>query len=117
MRRAQRLANRRDFAAVYRRGRPLRAGLLILRALRTERELSRFGFTVRKELGNAVARNRTKRRLREAVRSLPVGAGWDFVINARRGAADADYNELQGALRELMARAGVLQDSDESTAR
>jgi ribonuclease P protein component len=117
MRRAQRLANRRDFAAVYRRGRPYRTGLLVLRALPTGRELSRFGFTVRKELGNAVVRNRLKRRLREAVRSLRVGSGWDLVINARRGAPNAEFQHLTAALRELMSRAGVLQDSEEAGAR
>lgn len=116
MRRAQRLRQRREFAAVYRRGRPYRSDLLVLRALRTKHPLSRFGFTVGRATGKAVVRNRVKRRLREAVRSLPVAAGWDLVLNARRGAAEADYHRLRAVVSELMARARVLDDSKEVSA-
>ena len=93
---------------MYRRGRPYRSELLVLRALRTQRPVSRFGFAVGKVLGKAVVRNRLKRRLRESVRSLPVAHGWDLVLNARRGAQDADYHELRSNVAELMSRAGVL---------
>lgn len=117
MRRAQRLRQRREFAAVYRHGRPYRSDLLILRALRTGRPLSRFGFTAGLALGKAVVRNRLKRRLREAVRSLPVAAGWDLVLNARRGAAEADYYRLRAVVSDLMARAGALRDSEEGSTR
>lgn len=113
MRRAHRLRQRREFAAVYRRGRPFRSDLLILRAVRTGRPLSRVGFTVGRALGGAVVRNRLKRRLRQAVRSLPLAPGWDLVLNARRGAAKADYHRLREALTGVMRRAGVLGDVEE----
>lgn len=117
MRRAQRLRERRDFAAVYRRGRRYQGALLILRAVRTDRPLSRFGFTAGKALGNAVVRNRLKRRLRESVRSLQVAPGWDIVLNARREAGTAEYQRLQAQVSELMARARVLEKSEEESAR
>lgn len=99
---------------MYRHGRPYRSDLLVLRVLRTDRSLSRFGFAVGRALGNAVARNRVKRRLREAVRSLPVAPGWDVVLNARRGAAEAGYQRLRAELRDLLARTRVLQESEET---
>jgi ribonuclease P protein component len=117
MRRAQRLRERRDFAAVYRRGRPYRGALLILRAVRTGRPLSRFGFTAGKALGNAVVRNRLKRRLRESVRSLQVAPGWDVVLNARREAGTAEYQRLRTQVADLMARARILQESEEESTR
>ena len=86
---------------------------MVLRALRTGRPLSRFGFTVGRALGKAVVRNRVKRRLREAVWSLPVVPGWDLVLNARRGAEEADYRRLRSVVAELMGRAGVLQKAKE----
>ncbi len=115
MRRAQRLRQRREFAAVYRRGRPYRNELLVLRALRRDGPVSRFGFTVGRALGSAVARNRIKRRLREAARSLPVVSGWDIVINARQGAAQADYWKLRGALVGLLSKAGLLQSEGQGS--
>ena len=117
MRRAQRLRQRRDFAAVYRRGRPYRGQLLVLRTLPTGDAESRFGFTASVALGNAVVRNRVKRRLREAARSLDVGHGWDLVVNARQGAAKADYQRLRAQLSELLSRAGVLQSGKEESGR
>ena len=111
MRRAERLRKGSEFAAVYHRGRPHRSDLLILRALRTDASTSRFGFTAAKTLGNAVLRNRLRRRLKEAARSLPVAGGWDLVINSRRGAASASYDQLRSQIRELLGRAGVLKES------
>ncbi len=80
----------------------------MLRVLATNEPISRFGFTTRKALGNAVVRNRLKRRLREAVRVQPVTDGWDAVINARRGAESASYQRLTEELNNLMERAGLL---------
>lgn len=82
----------------------------MLRVLETSNPMSRFGFIASATLGNAVARNRLKRRLREAVRSLAVVPGWDIVVNSRRGAPEASYDQLRSQLAELMSRAGLLQE-------
>ena len=108
MRPEQRLRQRGDFDAVYRRARPYRSDLFVLRALRTDLPSSRFGFPVRQAVGNAVVRNRIKRRLREVVSAMPIAGGWDVVVSARVGAADADYQRLRKTVRDLMTRAGVL---------
>ena len=58
----------------------------------------RFGFTVTKKVGNAVVRNRARRRLREAVRlasaALPVKPGHDYVIVGRLEAVRRSFEEL-----------------------
>ena len=108
-RRAQRLKSRSEFAAVYRDGKPFRSEFVVLRALRTNGPVSRFGFATGRALGGAVVRNRVKRRLREIVRALPVAEGWDVVLNARSGAVGADFSELANAVAGLMRKAGVLE--------
>lgn len=69
----------------------------------------RVGFTCSKKVGNAVARNRAKRRLRAIARAvLPEAgrAGWDYVLIGRAGAtATRDHaamlEDLRGALRQV----------------
>ena len=110
----RRLRRRNDFAAVYRNGRIQSNPLLVLRVLPTDRETTRFGFVVGKAVGGAVVRNRVKRRLREAVRQLPIAAGFDVVIGARKPAAEAPFSALLAALTALTAKAHICSPAGEA---
>ena len=70
---------------------------------------SRVGFSVGKHVGNAVVRNRVKRRLREVVRQVDLQEGWDLVFIARGPVAQEDFRQVQRAAHELLRRAGILQ--------
>lgn len=107
MRRNQRLTSAKDFAAVYANGRPVRSNALILRVVPNGRDVSRFGFTTAKVLGNAVLRNRLRRQLKAAASSLGVAGGWDLVVNVRRGAVGQSYGILRNQLRKLLDRGNV----------
>ena len=108
MQKQHRLRKSRDFAAARREGKSWADKRLVLVARRTDAEHCRFGFSVSKRVGNAVVRNRIKRRLKEAARMeyLPrMESGWDFVVIARKDAANADYHRLNRSLRRLFRRA------------
>lgn len=66
----------------------------------------RVGFTCSKKVGNAVARNRAKRRLREIARlELPEHgrAGWDYVLIGRRDiTANLPFDQLRHDLRRAL---------------
>jgi len=70
---------------------------------------SRFGSSVKKALGSAVARNRIRRRIREILRlhrqEIPIG--WDVVIHPRATVARTEFSrlteELLGLLRSALA--------------
>ena len=70
----------------------------------------RVGFTATKRVGGAIARNRAKRRLREAVaRVMPGNAklGYDYVVIARAGTLHRKFGDLLQDLETALARVGA----------
>ena len=68
----------------------------------------RIGFTVTKKIGNAVVRNRMKRRFRSLARELLPAhgiAGSDHVLIGRAGGVERDYATLRDELRTALAKA------------
>ncbi len=111
MERRYRLSRSRDFDAVYRQGRSVSTRYLTLHWFPRDDEAdgdARLGLAVPKAVGNAVTRNRVKRQLREAWRSLEAPPGCDYVLAARAGLADAtasrDHDWLVGELREVIGK-------------
>jgi ribonuclease P protein component len=65
----------------------------------------RFGFTITKKLGNAVTRNRIRRRLKAALTSLEsdfAADGFDYVVVARQAAFNRPFAELMSDLRRAL---------------
>lgn len=99
---AGRLKSRPEFLRV-REGERRKGRYFILEVLdRKEPETPpRAGFTVTKKQGNAVERNRMRRRMKEAVRlsaQFAMQPGHDYVIVAHREALGAPFDELTKAL-------------------
>lgn len=65
---------------------------------------SRFGFSIKKELGGAVVRNRIRRRVREIVRirRQEISAGWDIVIHPKSKVAKAPFAEIAAELVRML---------------
>ena len=95
-----------------RRGKAGHAKLLSLRWRGNREACVRVGIVVSKKVGNAVVRNRVRRRLREALRALTeegkLSKPLDLVVIARPAAADADYWQLRDALRYALRKGGAL---------
>jgi ribonuclease P protein component len=110
MRKELRLRRRRDFDAVFGRGRAWHNELLVLRALPNSLEHNRYGFVTPKRLGGAVVRNRLRRRLRESIRVLPTRCGWDVVVSPKAPATAANFQQLNRAVVDLLVRAAILEE-------
>ena len=115
MRPGQRLRRRSDFAATYEGGRAYTSRLLVLRARPNGISTTRFGFAVGKRLGNAVRRNRIRRRLRSIAGELKTEAGWDIVLIARTPTADAEFTAMRAAATTLVQQAGLLRAGEGTT--
>ena len=113
MKKEHRLTRKSQYTTVYVRGKSWANDLLVMKALPNELELSRFGFSVSKRVGKAVVRNRVRRRLRECVRLMPYEPGWDIVFIARSAASNANYLQINNAMRRLASRAKLLEQAQE----
>ena len=75
---------------------------------RGDQNPARVAFVAGKKVGNAVARNRAKRRLRAVVSGLTLAPGNDYVIVGRTGALAAPFDELStrvaGVFQKLEGR-------------
>jgi len=102
-----RLVKRKDFLAAA-AARRANAGALLLQGRdRADDQPPRIGLTVTKKHGNAVERNRIRRRLRAALReALPRAGkdGFDYVIVARRAALGARFADLIGDIERGITR-------------
>jgi ribonuclease P protein component len=110
-----RLKRRREFLTVAGSGRKAVAPGLILQATGPSRAPApdaappglRVGFTASRKVGNAVARNRARRRLRaasETVLRAHAANGHDYVVIARAGTLTRPYAELLGDLAGALKR-------------
>jgi len=105
--RRYRLSRSKDFDAVYRQGRSVSTRYLTLHWFpRDDDPLGepRLGLSVPKAVGNAVVRNRIKRRIREAFRlhRAEIGSQWAIVVTPRRAALNASFPEIQRALGKVI---------------
>ncbi len=104
----ERLRKRAEFLAVQ-RGEKRRGRLFLLEVLnRGDAGPPRVGFTVTRKVGNAVVRNRVRRRLREAVRVHAAGdmlPGSDYVIVGREEVLAAPFADIGSELSRRLRKA------------
>lgn len=96
------LRNSRNFRRVLRDGVRCRQGGIVMVGSPGSPGRPRLGLIVSKQCGNAVTRNRIKRRLRHAVDGLRLQPGTDYVIIASGQVADAPFHRLQDWLRHAL---------------
>ncbi len=104
------LKDNRDFRRLYHRGRSFASPLLVTYALKNRSGDVRIGITTGKKVGKAVMRNRSRRIIREAYRTLSaeIKGGYDLVFVARTKTPFVKSYDVLKAMRKQLKDAGVL---------
>ena len=104
----ERLTSRPQFLAAAKGVSEARGAVVVQRLDRRDGlPVVRLGFTATRKVGNAVLRNRAKRRLREAARAaapLLAVPGSDYVFIARMGTADRPWDRLLDDVKSALTR-------------
>jgi ribonuclease P protein component len=114
-----RLTRSEDFKRVRRSGKSYAHPLVVLIALKSEKSDQprvRVGVAAGRTVGTAVTRNRAKRLLREAMRTMipKIASGLDLVLIARPGLASASLQDTRQAVQNLLQRAQIMTPINES---
>ncbi len=107
MQRPFRIRSSADFARLRASGRVWRHPLLMLSLAPNGLTHNRYGFIISKRVGNAVMRNRVRRRTREVLRLAHprLVGGYDLVWIARNEIANQSYTQISEAVYDLLRRA------------
>jgi ribonuclease P protein component len=105
-----RLTRSKDFQRVRQSGKSYAHPLLVLVALPNDGDELHVGVSAGRAVGSAVKRNRAKRLLRAAMRTLigSIAPGWDLVLIARAPLVTSKTPEVQEALLGLLRRAQLI---------
>ena len=101
---------------MYSKGRSVVTPYMVVYCRKNSLPVDRTGYTVSAKLGNAVTRNRIRRRLREIYRigSGSLKTGYDILIVARSKSVDADFGKLQNVFSDCCEKLGILARSGET---
>ena len=116
MQRKFRLTRSEDFKRVRRSGKSYAHPLVVLIVQRHDQPRVKVGVAAGRTVGTAVHRNRAKRLLREAMRTLlpNIVSNLDLILIARSGLVTATLEDTRRALLNLLQRAQILIPTNES---
>lgn len=107
-----RLTRSTDFQRVRRIGKTYAHPLVVFTIAPNQMDQVRIGVVAGRSVGNAVKRNRMKRRLRSSIdmHLENLNGSWDMVFLARKPMDQASFEEIRAAITLLLTRAGLLND-------
>ncbi len=114
MKETQPLKKNRDFRYLYRKGKTAVSPYMAVYCRKNRLPYNRLGLTASVKLGNAVKRNRARRRLREIYRTneARLTPGYDIILVARARTITGDYASIQRSFLRLTDKLGLLRNQE-----
>lgn len=109
------LKKNHEFRRLYHKGKSAVSPYFVIYCRKNNREMSRLGITTGVKLGNAVKRNRARRRIRALYRTNEerILSGYDIVVVARTRVIFGNYAELDHSFRKLMKKLELVAEKKE----
>ncbi|MFD2679645.1 ribonuclease P protein component [Bacillus seohaeanensis] len=117
MRKEQRVKKNSEFQEIFKKGTSVANRQFVLYVLKKEEtQPFRIGLSVSKKIGNAVVRNKVKRYIRQAFLELKeeVKEGHDYLIIARKPAAEMNFHEVKKSLTHVLKKGKAFKRSSSS---
>ncbi|AEF26139.1 ribonuclease P protein component [Streptococcus parauberis] len=117
MKKSYRVKREKDFQAIFDGGESTANRKFVIYFLNEKEDQNHFrlGISVGKRLGNAVTRNAVKRKIRHVIMEFSESLKpTDFVIIARKGVEELEYQEVRQNLKHVLKLAHLLEEGFES---
>ena len=108
---SQRIRKSAEIRQVLARGKRADGTQVKIAVLPNDLGVTRFGFSISKQVGSAVTRNLVKRRIRHALISMHFDGGFDLVVTVKPPGAVASYSSLVKSIQYLLRDLGVILTS------
>lgn len=111
MEKKYRIRKNMEFKNIYKLGKNYWNRNLILYVKKNGLDETRVGYTITKKIGNAVIRNKLRRKMKEIYRLNfhNIRQGYDLIFIAKKSIKDIPYKELEGSMIHIMSIAKVLK--------
>ena len=106
-----RIKKKKDFETIFKNSKSFKNNLFILKIAKNNLGLNRFGFVVSKKIsGKAVVRNKTRRRMAEAIKinMESIKGGADLVLIALAGIEKKEFSEVKDAINNALVKTGLI---------
>lgn len=103
------LRNQKNFTTVYNHGQSKGSKFVVVLYKKNNLDYSRIGYVASKKVGNSVQRNRSRRLMREAYRTMSkkISPGYDVIFVARNSINDSKCDEVQRSMFGAIRAAGL----------
>ena len=108
------LRKKKDFTAIYNKGRSIGEKYVVLFTRKNNLEYNRTAFLASKKVGNSVSRNRARRLMKESYRELEpnLDSGYDLIWIARNTICNLKCADVKKSMEAASKKSGILKKKD-----
>ena len=97
-----RIKKNEEFDYIIKNGKVIKNNLFVIYNIERKKDYNRYGISISKKIGNAVLRNKIKRRIKDIISKNSIKNGYDYVIIVRKEVGVLSFNKIKDDLLSLI---------------